>query len=508
MRSLVVLLGVPIDNLNLEETIDQIDRLVQNGRSLGKYHQVVTVNADFVVKAANDPELRYLLHESDLATADGMPLVWAARLLNVPLKERVTGADMVPSLAERAAQKGYSLYLFGAAPGIAKKAGEILQEWYPGLKIAGVASPALSSVLEQDPAVLADIENAHPDILMVALGNPKQEKWIGMYGRQLKVPVMIGVGASLDFIAGQVKRAPQWMQKTGFEWLFRLLQEPRRLWRRYVVDLVAFSNFFVRQWWVMRGDNSPPITLPATELVLVDQKAILRVKGRLVLANTKELLKMGQQALARTPNLLVNLAEVDFMDSSGIGALVNLAKQARDAGGDLSLVAAPAQILRTISLLRLDKFFRIFPDILSAIKAKPVESTTAENILQTTTQVIYPISPTETSSSNNQAESATWTKVNGPLRFDAASSPQFKTTCSSLLNENPFLVLDLRETEILASAGLAVLAHLHKLALEKKGKLRITNCSKEVLQTIRMVRMDKFLEITQETAQEYASGYN
>jgi N-acetylglucosaminyldiphosphoundecaprenol N-acetyl-beta-D-mannosaminyltransferase len=499
MRSLVVLLGVPIDNLTLEEAVDQIDCLVQEGRSAGKHHQIVTVNADFVVKAANDPELRFLLQESDLATADGMPLVWAARLLNVPLKERVTGADMVPSLAERAAQKGYSLYLFGAAPGIAQKAGDILQKRYPGLKIAGVASPALSSIIEQDPAVLADIENAHPDILMVALGNPKQEKWIGMYGRQLKVPVMVGVGGSLDFIAGQVKRAPQWMQKTGLEWLFRLIQEPRRLWRRYVVDLVAFSNFFVRQWWVMRGKNSPVIALPESELIQVDQKAILRVKGRLIVTNTRNVLELGRQALERTPHLLVNLAEVDFLDSSGIGTLVNLAKQARDGGGDVSLVEVPQQILRTLSLLRLDKFFRIFPDLNTALQAKPAENPTAETILKSTTQVTLPIPAAEkTATSAPTTGQVTWTKVNGPLRFDAVTSPEFKTTCSTLVNENPYLVLDLKETVIMASAGLAVLAHLHKLTLEKSGKLRVTNCSKEVLQTIRMVRMDKFLDITQE----------
>lgn len=497
MRSLVVLLGVPIDNLTLEEAIDQIDCFIQEGRTTGRYHQIVTVNADFVAKAGNDPELRYLLQEADLATADGMPLVWAARLLNVPLKERVTGADIVPSLAARAAQKGYSLYLFGAAPGVAKKAGEILQQRNPGLTIAGVASPPIASILEQDLTVLEDIANARPDILMVALGNPKQEKWIGMYGRQLKVPVMIGVGGSLDFLAGQVKRAPQWMQKTGLEWLFRLIQEPRRLWRRYVIDLITFSGFFVRQWWAMRRKSSPQITLPASELLLIDQKAVLRIKGRLVLTNTREILDLGRQALDLTPQLLLNLAEVDFIDSSGIGALVNLAKLARGAGGDGSLVAVPPQIMRTIALLRLDKFFRIFPDLASALQAKPLENTTAETIRKSTTQEIDPVAAAEdTTAAAVLPARITWTRVDGPMRFDAVSAPEFKTTCSALINENPFLILDFRETLILASAGLAVLAHLHKLASEKNGRLRITNCSKEVLQTIRMVRMDSFLEIT------------
>ena len=498
MRSLVVLLGVPIDNLNLDEAIDQIDRFVQGGRSTGKHHQVVTVNADFIAQAEKDPELRYLLQEADLATADGMPLVWAARLLKVPLKGRVTGADIVPALARRAAEKGYSIYLFGAAPGVAQKAGDILVQKYPGLKIAGVVSPAFTSVLEMEQDVLNAIEKTQPDILMVALGNPKQEKWIGMYGRQLKVPVMIGVGGSLDFIAGQVKRAPQWMQKIGLEWLFRLLQEPRRLWRRYVVDLFVFSKFLVRQWWVMRGSQSRGINLPTAELVLVEQKAVLHIKGRLVLSNKEKLVELGRQALEQTNEILVNLSEVDFMDSSGIGALVNLARQARDAGGDLVLVAVPVQILKTISLLRLDKVFRIFPDINSALQARPTKKGTVEEILQSASEISYPVKPIEETYPSPHADNLTWTMVKSPTRFDASTSPQFKEVCSSLLGRNPFLLLDFEETTVITSAGLAVLAHLFKLASANNGKIRLIHCSREVQQTIKMVRMDTFLDIAQD----------
>lgn len=498
MRSLVILLGVPIDNLDFDEAIDQIDQYVQEGRLTGKHHQIVTVNADFIAKAENDPELRYLLQEADLATADGMPLVWAARLLKVPLKGRVTGADIVPALARRAAQKGYSIYLFGAAPGVAQTAADILVQKYPGLKIAGVASPAFTSVLELEQDVLEDIERAQPDILMVALGNPKQEKWIGMYGRQLKVPVMIGVGGSLDFIAGQIKRAPRWMQKIGLEWLFRLLQEPRRLWRRYVVDLFVFSRFLVRQWWAMRSSKSLGIHLPTTELVLVGQKAVLQVKGRLVLSNKAKLVELGRQALEETSEILVTLSEVDFIDSSGIGALVNLARQARDAGGDLALVEVPENILKTISLLRLDKVFRIFPDIPSALQARPTKKGTVEEILQSTSEISFPVKPIEKTNLAPQADNMTWIIVKSPLRFDASTSPQFKEVCSSLLGKNPFLLLDFEETTVIASAGLAVLAHLHKLASANNGKIRLIHCSREVQQTIKMVRMDTFLDIVQD----------
>lgn len=141
MRKLLIILGVPIDDLTLPAALDQIDEFVEIGRATGTSHQIATINADFVTKALDDPELRLILQEADMATADGMPLVWGARLLGVPLEGRVTGADLVPALAERAAQKGYSMYMLGAAPGIAQRAADILCERYPGLKIAGVYSP-------------------------------------------------------------------------------------------------------------------------------------------------------------------------------------------------------------------------------------------------------------------------------------------------------------------------------------------------------------------------------
>ncbi|MGB5060032.1 MAG: WecB/TagA/CpsF family glycosyltransferase, partial [Candidatus Promineifilaceae bacterium] len=182
MRRLIVILGVPIDDLNMAETLDRLDEFVVTGRETGKGHQVATVNADFVVKSMTDPELRYLLQEADLSTADGMPLVWGSRLLGVNLEGRVAGADMIPALAQRAAAKGYSIYFLGAAPGIAAKAAEILKEQNPDLIVAGVKSPPYSSVIDMDPAIIAEIKAAQPDILLVAFGNPKQEKWIGMYG--------------------------------------------------------------------------------------------------------------------------------------------------------------------------------------------------------------------------------------------------------------------------------------------------------------------------------------
>jgi N-acetylglucosaminyldiphosphoundecaprenol N-acetyl-beta-D-mannosaminyltransferase len=262
VRKVIVILGIPVDDLDMDQTLERISTFVEIGHRTGRTHQVVTVNADFVVNAIKDPEVRFILQEADLATADGMPIVWGARLLGVNLSDRVAGADMVPLLAERAARQGYSIFLLGAEPGVAAQAAEILCKRYPELKIAGILAPPFSPVLEMDPALVDAVKAAQPDILMVAFGNPKQEKWVAMHRQKLGVPVMMGIGGSLDFLTGTTQRAPVWMQKTGLEWFHRLLQDPRRMWRRYISDFFIFGVFLLRQWWAMRSHGKPPTALP------------------------------------------------------------------------------------------------------------------------------------------------------------------------------------------------------------------------------------------------------
>ena len=457
MRKLLVILGIPIDDLNMAEALDRLEEFVAIGRESGKCHQVATVNADFVVKAQYDPELRYLLQESDMATADGMPLVWGARLLGAPLAERVAGADMIPSLVKRAAQKGYSLYLLGAAPGVASKAGMILQEENPGLQIVGITSPPYSSVLEMDRAIIEDIKKAQPDILLVAFGNPKQEKWIGMYGREVGVPVMIGVGGTLDFIAGTTKRAPMWMQRLGLEWLFRLLREPRRLWRRYVVDLVVFGSFFVRLWWVMRQGQQPPILLPRADMVIVEDTAVLSIRGRMDFSNHAAFVDNAQRALQETPFLIADLEEATYLDSTAIGALVGLAKQARDSGGKLWLVAIPESIYQILSLMRLDHFFEIHEDVNVGLAARRARNSPSAWSVQ---------------------KYGEWTVVKLSRRLDAATSPEITRECLNLLDLNPYLVLDLSETVFLASAGLATFVQLNRKAQEEEVSCALPTAQK------------------------------
>src|SRR5215469_9547109 len=229
----VAVLGVPFNNVTMDEAVKIIEEKIEGGG----YHQVATANVDFLMHAIHDKELRDILCACSLVVPDGMPILWSARLMGSPLKERVCGIDLVPRLAELSARRGYSIYLLGASDKSSQRAAEILEERYPGLRIAGRYSPPVRPLEQMNhEEILERIELARPDILLVAFGNPKQEKWLSMHRNRLRVPVSIGIGGSLDMIAGKLTRAPRWIQKCGMEWLFRAAQEPRRLARRYVVD--------------------------------------------------------------------------------------------------------------------------------------------------------------------------------------------------------------------------------------------------------------------------------
>lgn len=482
MRKLLVVMGVPIDDLDMPAALSRIEEFICEGRATGTTHQIATVNADFVIKAQEDPELRVILQEADMATADGMPLVWGAKLLGVKLPGRVTGADLVPALAAIAAEKGYSLYLLGGSPGVSDRAAEALQARYPAIRIVGAVSPPFASVLNIAPALVEDIRNAQPDILLVAFGNPKQEKWIAMHAPDLRVPVMIGVGGTLDFIAGITRRAPEWMQRSGLEWVYRLAQEPRRLWRRYMVDLVGFGYFFMRQWWAMRRRGRVPTLAPTTaaiatsEPVLIDGVAVLSVGHTLTIANREPFLAQAHEALAHTPHLVVDLARTTFVDSSGYGALVTVAKRARAAGGELRLAALQPQVAQVLRVLRMEQFFSTYADTAAALlAAKHSDLPSGASEL---TDAAAPLTP------------AGWQAARAPRRLDAVSAPEFRTKCTALLATSPRLIVDLSETVFLASAGLAALITLSREARSLDGELRLACLMPDALQVLKLAKLD------------------
>jgi N-acetylglucosaminyldiphosphoundecaprenol N-acetyl-beta-D-mannosaminyltransferase len=232
-----------IDRVTFAQALDRIARLVERQRG----GAVFTPNVDHVVKAEHHPDFRRAYARADLCLPDGMPLVWASRLLGPPLPEKVSGSDLVLPLMRLAAQRRWRVYLLGGAPGVAEAAAEKLTREL-GVAIVGTDSPIVDSDGTEDRSeqTLEHMAAVSPDLVLVAFGAPKQELWIDRFGNRLNPAVAIGVGGSLDFLVGRTRRSPAWMSRAGLEWLFRLLQEPRRMWRRYLVEDPAFVAIVAR----------------------------------------------------------------------------------------------------------------------------------------------------------------------------------------------------------------------------------------------------------------------
>jgi N-acetylglucosaminyldiphosphoundecaprenol N-acetyl-beta-D-mannosaminyltransferase len=232
-RPRVDLFGVLIDQVDQARAIARVrDFLLAAGRT----HQVVTVNLDFLYLAEQNPEFRETINAADLAVADGMPLVWLSRVIGSPLTERVTGVELVRESCRLACAAGVGVFFLGGTPSVAAIAAERVRAQYPGLAVSHYAPPFGPLTPEENGRIVEMVQRARPGFLFVALGAPRQDLWIRDHRDQLQVPVAMGVGCVVDLLAGVVRRAPAWMQATGFEWSYRLMQEPRRLWRRYLLD--------------------------------------------------------------------------------------------------------------------------------------------------------------------------------------------------------------------------------------------------------------------------------
>lgn len=235
----VELLGVKFDALTETQTGDHIVNALGHGNG----GTLVTANLDYLRRSRSDDDFGRFVRRSDLIVADGMPLIWASRLQGTPLPERVAGSSLCLSLSEKLARQSSSIYLLGGNPGVAIQAAEILQDRFPGLRIAGTHCPQIG--FEKDTEHLESIRqqliHANPDVVYVALGSPKTERLIQLLRHDLPKTWWIGIGISLSFITGEVRRAPRWMQTSGLEWIHRMAQEPRRLAKRYLIDGIPFG---------------------------------------------------------------------------------------------------------------------------------------------------------------------------------------------------------------------------------------------------------------------------
>jgi N-acetylglucosaminyldiphosphoundecaprenol N-acetyl-beta-D-mannosaminyltransferase len=360
----VAILGVAVDNLTMDEALSAVEAKIQEGG----FHQIATANVDFLIKSIHDEELYEALARCDLVLADGMPLVWASRLLGTGLKERVAGSDLVPQLAKLSAQKGYRIFLLGADEESSAGAAGWMEKNFPGVSIAGRYCPQHLPLEEMDhEAILSRIEAAKPDILLVAFGNPKQEKWLTMHRERLTVPVCIGVGATLDFLSGRVSRAPFWMQKSGLEWIYRAMQEPSRLVKRYFTNIVGLLRYLPIQIaaMAMQGDRRQRAQITNK---MVGKTIVVRIDGDFTGALLPKFESDIRSAVLSGSHVVLDMSNTAYIGADALASLIYVMNVARSWKRELWLAGLDRILVKVVGASRLRLFFRMAPKVAEALR--------------------------------------------------------------------------------------------------------------------------------------------
>lgn len=248
------LFGIRIDAIDMQQAVARVRQWVSERPDTCRY--VVTPNVDHTVLLKENKELQEAYDDASMVLADGHPIVWASRLLGQPVPERVPGSDLVPELFSAVGEQDeLSVFLLGAAPGVARQAADNMKEQWPSVRTVGVYSPPIGfqDDAEECAYILGRIALSRPDVLVVGLGAPKQECWVHKHRHQIHASVALCVGATIDFLAGEKSRAPVWMQRTGTEWLHRMCTDPKRLVKRYAKDAWVFPQLVMQQWMANRA---------------------------------------------------------------------------------------------------------------------------------------------------------------------------------------------------------------------------------------------------------------
>jgi N-acetylglucosaminyldiphosphoundecaprenol N-acetyl-beta-D-mannosaminyltransferase len=360
----VAILGVAIDNLTMDQVVNALEAQIAKGG----FHQIATANVDFVMRSVRDEELRETLNRCDIVLPDGMPLVWASRLMGVRLKERVAGVDLIPRLTELSAERGYRIFLLGASEESSAGTAAWMQKNFPGVCIAGRHSPKFQPLEEMDHEdILARIEEARPDILLVAFGNPKQEKWLTMHRHRLKVPVCIGVGGSFDFLSGRVRRAPLWMQSCGMEWLYRTIQEPSRLAVRYFSNAAGLLRYLPGQLAAMAIQARKRSQVQITKETVGAAK-VLHIKGSFTGALLPRFEAEVRSEILGGSHVVLDLSETAYIGADALGTLIHLLSAARRWKRELWLAGPQPFLLRVVRSARLGPSFRMAPHVAEALR--------------------------------------------------------------------------------------------------------------------------------------------
>jgi N-acetylglucosaminyldiphosphoundecaprenol N-acetyl-beta-D-mannosaminyltransferase len=467
----VAVLGVPFDPVTLEGAIARIEEMIASR----KPHYIVTANVDFLVQAHRDVELRRILLDADLVLGDGTPVVWASRWLGNALPERVAGSDLAPGLIQRAAEKGHRVFFLGAAPGVAAEAALRLQQQFPTLNIVGHYAPPFAALLEMDhEQIVRRVREAKPDLLLVSFGCPKQEKWIAMHHRTLGVPVAIGVGATIDFLAGRVPRAPDWMRRSGTEWIFRLVLEPRRLFRRYAADLACFVPTLVAQWCRLfarptAGTPGRIVSFGFADWCGVDLGERLT---RHTLEHDAAFWRTVPQHLT---HCIVDGSHVRRIDGTGIAFLLRWHRALRARRQNLLLLAPSRSLCRTLDSLRLTDHFLIARDAAEAAQQAAALSTQPTVMRDGTTRSLAWCGEIIAANAED-----VWRMTTDHVRAFAGSGATL-------------ILIDLERLRFIDSSGAALMLRLKKWALELPAQILFTRAQANVCNVLCLTQLDQIL---------------
>ncbi len=463
---IAVLLGLPFHDLTNDEALEECRRALK-GEIPGYF---VTANVDFAAQAYGDPNLRTILFYARRVFCDGMPLIWISKILGHPLRERVAGSDITPKLLEECAKLGKRVYLFGSDESTLERVVQVLGERMPKLEIAGYESPPMGQIQSwRNSDIVERVRNSRTDLLLVALGCPKQENWIYQYAHETGAQLSIGIGASLDFIAGKQTRAPAWMQKTGMEWFWRMATNPKRLFGRYARDFIFLALVTFKQRMTLRRRAVRPAEA-ASEQGL-DEQAICKLSwsGSAERANI--------DTLAKPPDwsrpVLLDLSAVDFIDSGGMGALAGMARQARE-NEQVFALCAPSDIVR------------------GALKA--IRMDTLLVMLESEADFAALIAERQTVSQPNDDPSIVKIILSGYQ--DASNEDQLKALLAVTLavhKDCRTLVIDCAEVTFMDSRAICALLSAARKLNERQGRVELQGMKPQVRELIRMLRLDTVL---------------
>jgi N-acetylglucosaminyldiphosphoundecaprenol N-acetyl-beta-D-mannosaminyltransferase len=463
------LFGVPFHDVTFDETVDwAVERMKQ-----GPPGYLATANVDFLTQAWRDPELQRILLEADLVVADGMPIVWSAGRFGPRLRQRVTGSDLVPRLAAACARERLRVFLLGGGPGVADAAGLALKKRHPDLIICGTYSPPKADVLAlAHDEILTRLAEARPHLLLVAFGAPKQEKFINLHVRSWSVPLAVGVGGSLDFIAGAQRRAPVLLQRLGLEWLWRMTTDPRRLFGRYIGNLRFFFTSYRalrRQQFAARraGLDPSPEVAPAAW-----QGAVVEFRD----GQTMEALLAAVAQVSEPATLVLDLARRRWLDSAALGRLLQLARELTRTGRRLVLWRPPAPVEAHLRTCRLANYLSL------CRTTAEVDAQVAQDRSVRRTGVV---------GTDSEGGLRLWL----PAELTAGNVAEWRATVNDSWprTRHSLVLVDGGGARFMDSAGIGWLVSVRKRAQEEGLIFRATGFSGPVLKVLQLARVSSYL---------------